>query len=66
MWLTISYVVILGLAANLNEYFILPNNYTFSNSLLVKALGIAAVFLIPQPFIYAAVVKCLNGYISSV
>lgn len=63
MWLSISYVVILGLAANLNEYFILPFNYKFSNELLIQALGLSAIFLISEPFIYAAVVKCLGGTI---
>lgn len=50
----------------MNEYFILPNNYAFNNELLLKALGVSAVFLISEPFIYAAVVKCLEGYISSI
>ncbi len=49
----------------MNEYFILPQNYQFNNDLLLKALGICAVFLIAQPFIYAGVVKSLSGYISS-
>lgn len=49
----------------MNEYFILPQNYRFNNDLLLKALGICAVFLISQPFIYAGVVKSLSGYISS-
>jgi hypothetical protein len=33
---------------------------------MLKALGISAVFLIPEPVIYGAVVKCLGGSISSI
>lgn len=66
LWLTLTYVIILGLASNLNEYFILPVNYTFSNLLLLKACGVSLIFLVPQPFLYSAVVKSLEGSIPTI
>ena len=50
----------------MNEYFILPNNYAFSNLLLLKAFGVSAIFLISEPFLYAAVVKSLEGSIPTI
>lgn len=44
LWLTFTYVIILGLAANLNEYFIMPQNYQFNNEFMMKALGITLIF----------------------
>lgn len=46
LWLSLSYVVILGIAANLNEYFVLPSNYAFDTTLMVEGLGVCAVFFI--------------------
>ena len=50
----------------MNEYFILPANYAFSNMLLLKAFGVSAIFLLPQPFLYGAVVKSLEGSIPTI
>ena len=65
MWLTFTYIIILGLAANLNEYFIMPQNYVFDNQFMIKALGITLIFKLAEPFIYSAVIKCLGGLIPS-
>lgn len=66
LWLSITYVIILGIASNLNEYFAYGSQYVFNTELMLKALGISAIFLIPEPFIYGAIVKCLGGSISSI
>lgn len=64
-WLTFTYIIILGLAANLNQYFIMPQNYSFKNEYMMTALGVTVIFKFAEPFIYSAVIKCLGGHISS-
>lgn len=64
--MTIFYILILAIAANLNEYFIQPRNYRFDKKFLIYALGVVGIFKIAEPFIYAAVVKCLGGVISNI
>jgi hypothetical protein len=66
LWLSLTYVIILGIAANLNEYFTLSVHYVFNTTLVLKALGISAIFLISEPFIYYGVVKCLGSYVTTI
>ena len=65
LWLTVAYIIILGVAANLNEYFIKPENYKFSNDIVFQGLGINVIFRLAEPLIYGAVIKCLGSYIMS-
>ena len=46
LWIIVTYVIILGLAANLNAYFILPQNYVFNLQILVTAVGLTVIFQI--------------------
>lgn len=46
LWLTLAYVIILGVASNLNEYFIKPENYKFNNDIVFQGLGINLIFRI--------------------
>ena len=65
LWLTIAYIIILGVASNLNEYFIKPENYKFNNDIVFQGLGINIIFRGAEPFIYGAVIKCLGSFIPS-
>lgn len=63
LWMSITYIVILGFSANLNEYFIAQPSFRFQKQLMLEGMGITALFQISSIFIYAAVVKCLKGEI---
>lgn len=65
VWLTIAYIIILGVAANLNEYFIKPENYKFNNNIVFEGLGMNVIFRLAEPLIYSAVINCLGGFIPS-
>ena len=61
LWLTIAYIIILGVASNLNEYFIKPESYKFNNDIMFQGLIMNIIFRGAEPFIYGAVIKCLGS-----
>ena len=63
LWIAVTYIIFLGLAANLNNYFIQPENYKFDLQLMVYAVGLTVIFQIAEPLIYSAVIGCLGGSI---
>lgn len=44
LWIAVTYMIILGIAANLNNNFILPENYVFDTTIMVYALGLTVIF----------------------
>ena len=63
-WVGLTYVIILGVAANLNEYFILPQGYKFENTLMLMSIGLSSIFQLLGVFVYGAIVKCLNSQLT--
>jgi hypothetical protein len=64
--LILTYTIILGLSATLNEYFIDSQNFVFDSSMMVSALGLTVIFQVAEPLIYSSVVGCLGGFIYSI
>jgi hypothetical protein len=63
-WVGLTYVIILGVAANLNEYFILPQGYKFENTLMLMSIGLSTIFQLLGVFVYGVIVKCLNSQLT--
>lgn len=63
LWLILTYAIILGLASNLNRFFIESANFKLEYEMFLRSLGAAIVFFISEPLIYASVLSCLGSYI---
>jgi hypothetical protein len=61
LWLSITYIILLGLASNINNYFLDTTTFTFDADYIVKALGFSIIFLLAEILIYPAAVGCLDG-----
>lgn len=65
LWLSITYIILLGLVSNINNYFFDTTNFTFNGDYIVKALGFSIIFLLAEILIYPAAVGCLDGEMSN-
>ena len=68
MWLIVLYTIVLGFAANLNDYFSLSSHNTtfvFQTPYISSAVALNLVFRIGEIIIYPAVMGCLDGELSS-
>lgn len=65
LWLSITYIILLGLAANINNFFAKQDGFTFDPEYIVEAVGFSIIFLIAEILIYPAAVGCLDGEMSS-
>jgi len=65
LWLIITLAIILGLASNMNKFFIEQANFKVENELFMTSLGISIIFMVGEPLIYSAVLGCLGGFILS-
>jgi hypothetical protein len=66
MWLTASYMILLMICANLNDYFILGNSdYVFNTNYCSIIIGIVGLFWIFESLVYKAVIGCLKGNMRS-
>jgi len=62
MWLTLTYSLMLGICANLNDYFITKSpNYIFQFSYIEKGFGIVLIFTLAEGLLYKAIVDGLKG-----
>ncbi len=62
MWLTITYMILLMICANLNDYFISANDqYIFNTDYCSEIIGIVFMYTIAEGLVYRAVVGCLKG-----
>lgn len=66
LWLTASYIVLLTICANLNDYFISGNDqYIFNTDYFSVIIGIVLIYTLAEALVYKAVVGCLKGDIST-
>ena len=68
IWLIVTYVVVLGFTANLNDYFSLSSNnipFTFVTPYLGTAMALNAIFRGVEIFVYPSIMGCLDGELSN-
>jgi hypothetical protein len=68
LWLIITYIILLSLAANLNDYFghgAHATTFHLHPEYLTHAVALSVLFRIAEILIYPSVVGCLNGELSS-
>jgi hypothetical protein len=65
LWLTITYIILLGLTSNINNYFANSTSFTFDANYVVKAVGFSLIFMLAEILIYPAAVGCLDGEMSN-
>ena len=68
VWLIVLYTIVLGLAANLNDYFSLPAHnalFVFQTPYISSAVAINLVFRLAEVIIFPLVMGCLDGELSS-
>ena len=68
VWLIVLYTIVLGLCANLNEYFSLPAHtaiFVFQTPFISMAVVINLAFRLGEIIIYPMVMGCLDGELSS-
>lgn len=66
LWLTASYIVLLTICANLNDYFISGNDqYIFNTDYFSIIIGIVLIYTLAEALVYKAVIGCLKGEISA-
>jgi hypothetical protein len=46
LWLTITYIILLGITANINNYFANSTAFTFEGNYIIQAIGFAIIFLL--------------------
>lgn len=63
-WVGLTYVIILGVAANLNEYLMVAEGYRFENTLMLMSIGLCSMFQLLGVFVYGVIVKCLNSQLT--
>jgi hypothetical protein len=64
VWMIVTYVVIVGLAANLNDYFSLAAHnvpFYFQTPYLTSAIALNLTFRLIEIFLYPAVMGCLDA-----
>jgi len=62
LWLTITYIILLIICANLNDYFISGNDqYIFNTDYGPPIIGIVLIFTIAEGLVYKSVIGCLKG-----
>jgi hypothetical protein len=68
LWLTVTYIIILGLCANLNDFFAQGgkvNDFTFSTDHLSVAVGLNILFRLLEILLYPAIIGCMDGEMST-
>ena len=64
MWLTGTYMIMLMICANLNDYFISANDqYIFNTDYCPQIIGIVFIYSLAESLVYKAVIGCLKGNI---
>lgn len=62
MWLTCTYMIMLMICANLNDYFISANDqYIFNTDYCSQIIGIVFIYTLAEAMVYRAVIGCLKG-----
>jgi hypothetical protein len=67
LWLTITYIILLALCANLNDYFSFGSkaDYVFRKDYLSSALALTFFIRLAETIIYPAIMGCLDGEMSN-
>lgn len=68
LWLIITYIILLSLAANFNDYFghgAHATTFHFHPEYLTHAVALSVLFRMAEILIYPSVVGCLDGELSS-
>jgi hypothetical protein len=67
LWLTITYIILLALCANLNDYFSFGSkaDYVFRKDYLSSALALTFFVRVAETIIYPAIMGCLDGEMSN-
>lgn len=65
IWMTLTYVIVMGFSANLNVYFIDHTDYEFEQSYYLQIIGICVLFFLIELILYPSMIKCLGGFVSS-